>query len=274
MNYPKNRNSKSRRKNYAGEQIGYIDVLKYIERIENEKEIREYECYCNACRTNTIMSHNALMVAKSHMVAEGKMPSCGCMKSIGIKNWNGKNRKDLTGMTFGYLYVIGPAEIIYVGTKSKHRQTWKCQCVCGSIIYVTTGDLTSGNTKSCGCILSRGEAIVAEILTKNHIKYRKEYSYHDLLTSNGFPCRFDFAIQDKKKNIVCLVEYQGIQHYKDLGWFGRLEREETDQKKKDYCKANQIKLFEIPYNSNIENEVNKIIRYVHDNTVPSMQETA
>lgn len=28
---------------------------------------------------------------------------------------------------------------------------WKCRCSCGKITYVSTRDLNSGNTKSCGC---------------------------------------------------------------------------------------------------------------------------
>lgn len=273
MNYPQNRNSKSRRKNYSGEHIGYIDVIEYIERFENEKEIREYKCFCNACNSYKIIPHNTLRIAKSHMTSENKTPSCGCMKSKGVKIWNKINKKDLTGKTFGYLYVLGPDDIIFVGKDQKRRQTWSCQCICGAIINVSTGDLTSGNTKSCGCVLSHGEAKIAKLLTESNIRFKKEYSYKDLLTENGYPCRFDFAIRDKQKNVICLIEYQGIQHYKDFGWFGKLEREETDQKKKDYCMKNNIKLFEVPYNSNIETEVEKIVHYIHDNTVPSTHES-
>lgn len=32
-----------------------------------------------------------------------------------------------------------------------HSRHWKCLCDCGNITSVATGDLMSGNTKSCGC---------------------------------------------------------------------------------------------------------------------------
>lgn len=36
---------------------------------------------------------------------------------------------------------------------NKHRsRIWECKCDCGNIVYVTTASLTSGNTKSCGCL--------------------------------------------------------------------------------------------------------------------------
>lgn len=36
--------------------------------------------------------------------------------------------------------------------RNKHQQVlWRCQCDCGNETFVTTGDLRSGHTKSCGC---------------------------------------------------------------------------------------------------------------------------
>lgn len=37
------------------------------------------------------------------------------------------------------------------GRKDKHRRYWMCACECGKWVSVTTADLRSGNTKSCGC---------------------------------------------------------------------------------------------------------------------------
>lgn len=35
--------------------------------------------------------------------------------------------------------------------KNKSRRYWMCRCECGQWVSVTTADLRSGNTKSCGC---------------------------------------------------------------------------------------------------------------------------
>lgn len=53
---------------------------------------------------------------------------------------------DLVGNKYGKLIVLE-----YSYTKAKKRY-WKCQCDCGSIVYIPTINLTSGNTKSCGCL--------------------------------------------------------------------------------------------------------------------------
>lgn len=54
--------------------------------------------------------------------------------------------KDLTGQKFGRLTVINK-------TKDDKNQTkWLCQCSCGNTTTVNTKSLTTGHTKSCGCL--------------------------------------------------------------------------------------------------------------------------
>ena len=66
--------------------------------------------------------------------------------------------KDLTGQKFGRLTALEPAY------KTKGGDwVWKCQCDCGGEAFVLSYHLTSGHTKSCGC-LSR------ETASKNKFK--------------------------------------------------------------------------------------------------------
>lgn len=54
--------------------------------------------------------------------------------------------KDLTGQRFGRLLAIKATD------KRKGKcVVWECQCDCGNISYVRSGDLLSGNNVSCGC---------------------------------------------------------------------------------------------------------------------------
>lgn len=54
---------------------------------------------------------------------------------------------DLSGQKFGLLSAIE------VSGKDKHGNVmWRCSCECNSIITVTSRDLRTGHTKSCGCL--------------------------------------------------------------------------------------------------------------------------
>lgn len=58
------------------------------------------------------------------------------------------NRKDLTGQRFGKLVVLQD-----VGRRGGYVQ-WKCNCDCGNQSTVRSAHLLSGQTRSCGCLLS------------------------------------------------------------------------------------------------------------------------
>jgi len=105
----------------------------------------------------------------------------------------------------------------------------------------------------------------------------KQYSFDDCLSSIGNRLYFDFALFDNENNLVGLLEYQGAQHYltdEEIGKFGKIQREETDLIKKEYCKKNNYKLFEIRYDENINNKLKSILKAIYDNTVPSASKDA
>lgn len=57
----------------------------------------------------------------------------------------------LEGLVFDRLEVLSESEpqISPSGHKTK---MWKCRCACGNVVYVSTSHLTSGHTRSCGCL--------------------------------------------------------------------------------------------------------------------------
>lgn len=56
---------------------------------------------------------------------------------------------DLTGQRFGRLTVLERC-----GSSKDGQKIYRCQCDCGRIKEVKSGNLRSGKTKSCGCITS------------------------------------------------------------------------------------------------------------------------
>jgi len=59
-----------------------------------------------------------------------------------------KSSNDLTGHKFGDLTVLG--YVVKMRGK-KRRGKWECRCSCGKIVDVSTSNLKSGNSTSCGC---------------------------------------------------------------------------------------------------------------------------
>ena len=62
------------------------------------------------------------------------------------RQFNKKNNL-ATGTVFGRLTVIRKKE-----RERGCRLHWECKCECGKIVFVVSGSLTKGFTKSCGCL--------------------------------------------------------------------------------------------------------------------------
>lgn len=75
-------------------------------------------------------------------VKTGKTKSCGCMTSKLISQ---KISKDITGQKFGNLTAL------YSTNKNQNGHIiWECICDCGRNVQVALGNLTSGNSTTCG----------------------------------------------------------------------------------------------------------------------------
>lgn len=74
------------------------------------------------------------------------------------------NFKDLTGLRFGMLVVLG-----FAGRASHSADTWRCQCDCGNDSIKRGVNLIHGGTRSCGCGQHRGR--VATYTSERKIWY-------------------------------------------------------------------------------------------------------
>jgi len=61
------------------------------------------------------------------------------------------NFNDLTGQKFGKLTVVKPN-----GKNQWGNYRWLCRCYCGKEKIISSTNLISGNTKSCGCLYVGG----------------------------------------------------------------------------------------------------------------------
>lgn len=61
------------------------------------------------------------------------------------------NLRDLIGKKFGKLTIIKRVE-----NDKNNRTQYLCKCDCGKEKIIRGSSITSGNTRSCGCLSGRG----------------------------------------------------------------------------------------------------------------------
>lgn len=223
--------------NKIGKQYGNL-LVESINREKSNNKHTYYNCRCLCGNINNIIKRSDTLNENS---------SCGCIKrniSINsikaLQNYAKEREKELIGQRFGKLTVIE-----YIG-KIKERNNanvWKCLCDCGNITFATTSELKSSHTKSCGCLHSYYEMLIASFLNQKEICFKQEYTFKDLINSQtGKHLRFDFAIFDKNNILLGLIEYNGEQHTdKNSIWYSE-EYVQRDEQKIKYCNDKQIPL--------------------------------
>jgi len=104
------------------------------------------------------------------------------------------------------------------------------------------------------CCSSKGELRIKKFLEKNSINFEPQYTFDDCRNINKLP--FDFGVLDEDGNLICLLEFQGEQHYRAVR-FSKMSDEQMIKKfndtvfrdaiKKEYCEKNQIPILYISY---------------------------
>ena len=221
----------------TGTKCGYLSVInKAPSRVSpNGNHVTRWHCRC-VCGKELDVDAYALR--------SGNTKSCGC-KNI-------KPIKDISGKQFGLL------KVRQFDHQEGHVTYWLCDCECGNTTVVSKSNLMNGNTKSCGCLKSVGEAVIQRELDALGIDYVHCASFDSLVSENGNKLEFDFLIRKNGRD-VCLLEYQGIQHYQSYNKFGDYQRNYSDEAKKNWCKISGISLHEIRYDEDIIQKLHRIL---------------
>lgn len=225
-----NNESLSARENYLNKKFNLLTIIE-------TDNFTSHKCKC-LCKCGNITTPLLKDVISGHT------KSCGCLLKIA------NNLINEIGNKYGKLTVLERNG----NAKSDNQAIWKCQCECGGIINVTGGNLRQGLTISCGCISSKGEYKIAQLLKENNINFIKQYTFEDCKGNNGGTLKFDFAIINSNNEILYLIEYDGIQHFEEIDYFKSQtleERQQLDKIKDDYCKQNDIRLIRINYKEDI-----------------------
>jgi hypothetical protein len=223
-------------KNEIGNIYGYLTV---IARAENDKDNRaQWLCKCK-CGNEVIVRGKSLR--------NGNTKSCGCYQKERAAQSNMDRVGNLVGQRFGKLQVISEAGFI-THTNGKRSRIYNCLCDCGNYCQIQHQYLAFGDTTSCGCIRSKGEFQIEQLLKEHNINFQREYSFENL--KDKLSLRFDFAIFNDKNELLGLIEYQGEQHYCKSNGFYSEDLIKHDKMKIDFCNKNNIKLKHIIYKKN------------------------
>lgn len=228
-----------KRNDLTGQRFGKLVVLKYA--FSKNKKVY-WHCKCD-CGTEIDVQANSLVT--------GNTTSCGCARKF-------VNILDLTGQRFGKLTVCNFSH------SDGNVAYWNCKCDCGNFTVVPSNALRTGHTQSCGCLKSKGELLIIEILQKYNIPFEKEYSFPDLIAVNRL--HFDFGIT--YNDVLKLIEFDGEQHFKSKEkWWNTTsytkELQMHDKQKNEYCIQHNIPLLRLNYKQTKEEIEDSIKRFLN-----------
>lgn len=137
---------------------------------------------------------------------------------------------------------IGANDRVFIVSNPKMEGYWK----------VTKRNFArSAETHLNNSGMNFGELIIYSILSSSNIDFKQEYSVY----INGDRHIFDFLLPKYK----LFIEYDGIQHYKPIEYFGGdvayENRVKRDREKEKFSKSIGYKIVHIPYTCNDENSI-------------------
>lgn len=155
----------------TGRIFGKLNVIKRVEDkiYKNGSKDSQWLCQCEC--------GSAPFKVAGGSLKSGNTRSCGCLSF-----------QDLTGMVFGRLTVLKQ-----VRRQNSTSAYWECECSCGSEHHpiLSTTELRSGRTKSCGCLAKE----IASLVHKKYNTYDLSGEYGIGWTSNTNK-KFYFDVED------------------------------------------------------------------------------
>ena len=210
-------------------QFGNWMVLK---RVKNKGTRPMWLCECQ-CDNKT------QQIIDGSVLRHNKLYSCNLCR--GKIKYSVKNN-DLTNQKFGCLTALEPTE-----ERRYNQIVWKCICDCGSYINVASSKLKHGGVISCGCVKSKGEQKIAQLLTNAKISFIRQKTFDNCrFPDTNYPAIFDFYVDNKY-----IIEYDGLQYFKSVDFWGGEQglkyNMAHDEYKTQWCKDNNIALIRISY---------------------------
>jgi very-short-patch-repair endonuclease len=221
----------------AGKNLSHCEILEKINHIHDykykyinfaPKNVNDYidiECEKHGIFRQTLLNH---MYCKSN-----------CPKCVGNDSHTLEKFIKKAIVIHGDLYDYSDG--IYVNNFTKI----KIICKKHGEFYQRPKDHLNHQTGCPNCRQSKGEKEIFKILSNMNIDFETQKTFKNC--TNLYKLRFDFYIPSMN---LC-IEYQGIQHYKCVPFFGGessyQKTKENDVIKKQFCSKNGIEILYIKY---------------------------
>jgi hypothetical protein len=211
-----------KREDLKGNKYGYLTVLEMVYNYkvkENSRPRTFAKCLCDC---------GNIVLRDPYMLKKSKYASCGCKKRKIAQLYKGKN---VDNCKFNNL------TILETDWDSKPIKV-KCKCDCGKIVTIAKNEVTSGHTKSCGCLQSKNASKAntkdwSGVVADNGVKFIKQYKMNNkgqwiwecqcpfcygkfnelpARVNSGHVCSCGCAIRSKREKLI--EKYIKNQNYK------------------------------------------------------------
>ena len=228
----------------TNQRFGKLVVLNCAGKLNNKDIYWNCQCDCGVIKP-----------IRGCDLRSGNTKSCGCNKYHGLIEYNYKQSEEAKipiGTKFGKLTII--EDLGFKPHVQGHNRRWyKCLCECGRTKDVMANSLKTGSVLSCGCLISKGEYIIMNLLDDNNISYTHDQCLDELYNDSGRRLRFDFILY-QDNNIMRIIEFDGRQHTQgpDTDYWSHSKDDLVsiqlrDNLKNDFCWTHKIPLVRIPY---------------------------
>ncbi len=173
----------------------------------------------------------------------------GCHDCANRKT-NAEFRIELEEVHKGEIVALEPYKSVRDNITVKHL-------ICGHVWRPNPSDLI-GKFHGCPkCSSSKGNKKIDNFLSDRKVNFIREQRFEDCRFKNPLP--FDFYLPEHE----ILIEFDGVQHFKVVeiwgGEEGLEERIAKDNIKDRWAKKNEIKLYRIRYDEDIEKRLERIL---------------
>lgn len=211
--------------------------LLVIERASNIGRYTAWKCKCDCGKE---------CVVRGADLKNNHTKSCGCLKIQKTQEKFYSQAINHIREKYGHLTIL---EVTDKRTSDRHI-LYKCQCDCEqkTIIYKPLKDLKNGHTVSCGCLISKGEEKIKNLLLQNNILFEQQKTFDNCrFLDTGALAKFDFYVDNKY-----IIEFDGKQHFisYESGWSNKellAKTKDHDNYKNNWCHKNNVPIIRIPY---------------------------